>query len=200
MMDLWDTTPEWKYMISVYWAFQTVTTVGFGDISIGHRDEYVLAIFWMLIGVSIYTLVIGNVSNIIAEIDSKAFELNQKMQTLTDITLKVDLPAETAERIQNYLQHEHGVSYYMEQSEELVKSLPSSLKREVNEFMVKRIVERLPFFRKRRIEFQHKILPRLKARNLFCGDILFSEGDYADEVIFILAGDFVLLKDISGMI
>ena len=66
-------------MISVYWAFQTVTTVGFGDISIGHRDEYVLAIFWMLTGVSIYTLVIGNVSNIIADIDSKAFELNQKL-------------------------------------------------------------------------------------------------------------------------
>ena len=98
-MDLWDEPAYWKYMISVYWALQTVTTVGFGDIGIKHRDEYVLAIIWMLFGVSIYMLFIGNVSNIIANIDSKAFELSQKIEILTAITIKIDMPPATAIRI-----------------------------------------------------------------------------------------------------
>ena len=114
-MDLWDEPATWKYMISVYWAIQTVTTVGFGDIGIKHREEYVLAIIWMYFGVFIYMLFIGNVSNIIANIDSKAFELSQKIETLTNISIKIDMPPGTAIRIQRYFEHDHNLSHYMEQ-------------------------------------------------------------------------------------
>ena len=98
-MGLWDEAPLYKYLISVYWAFQTVTTVGFGDIGIYYHEEYVLSILWMLFGVSVYTLTIGNVSSIIANIDSKAFFLSQKLQTLQTYSLKIGLPPETAVRI-----------------------------------------------------------------------------------------------------
>ena len=50
--------------------------MGFGDIGIYYHEEYVLSILWMLFGVSVYTLTIGNVSSIIANIDSKAFFLS----------------------------------------------------------------------------------------------------------------------------
>ena len=75
-MDLWGEDPMYQYLISIYWAFQTVTTVGFGDIGIFHVEEYILSIIWMLFGVSVYTLTIGNVSSIIANTDSKAFFLS----------------------------------------------------------------------------------------------------------------------------
>ena len=75
-MGLWDEASTYKYLVSVYWAFQTVTTVGFGDIAIKHLEEYILCIIWMLFGVSVYTLTIGNVSSIIASIDKKASDLS----------------------------------------------------------------------------------------------------------------------------
>jgi hypothetical protein len=78
-IDLWDKPPTYQYMVSVYWAFQTVTTVGFGDIAITQLEEYILCIIWMLFGVSVYTLTIGNVSSIIASMDTKAFFLSQKL-------------------------------------------------------------------------------------------------------------------------
>lgn len=37
----------------------------------------------------------------------------------------------------------------------------------------------------------------LKARKLYSGDLLFSEGDAADEVIFVLNGAFCIYQDIS---
>ena len=61
---------------------QTITTVGFGDIGIGLLEEYILAFLWMIFGVSIYTICIGNVSTIIGAIDTKAALLSQKLQTL----------------------------------------------------------------------------------------------------------------------
>ena len=80
--------------------------MGFGDISIYHHEEYVLSILWMLFGVSVYTLTIGNVSSIIASIDSKAFFLSQKLQTLQTYALKIGLPPETAVRIQRFLEND----------------------------------------------------------------------------------------------
>ena len=69
----------YKYLVSFYWAMQTITTVGFGDISIGLQEEYLLALGWMVFGVAIYGICLGNVSTIIATIDTKAAILNQKL-------------------------------------------------------------------------------------------------------------------------
>ena len=44
------------------------------------------------------------------------------------------------------------------------------------------------------------MLPLLKARKLYRGDLLYSEGDLADEIIFVLRGSFYLYKDISDML
>lgn len=61
----------------------------------------------MLFGVSAYTLTVGNVSSIIASLDSKAFFLSQKLQTLQTYALKIGLPPETAVRIQRFLENDN---------------------------------------------------------------------------------------------
>jgi hyperpolarization activated cyclic nucleotide-gated potassium channel 2 len=58
--------------VSVYWALQTLTTVGYGDIPSRSVYEKVSALIWMLIGVGFYTFTIGNITNIINSIDVKA--------------------------------------------------------------------------------------------------------------------------------
>ena len=61
-----------QYFQSWYWAFQTVTTVGYGDFSISTTTEYILALLWMVVGVTLYSFTIGNVSSIIATMDARA--------------------------------------------------------------------------------------------------------------------------------
>lgn len=199
-MNLWNEPAMYKYLISVYWAFQTVTTVGFGDIAIYHQEEYILSIIWMLFGVSVYTLTIGNVSSIIANIDKQAFVLSEKLQTLQSYSLKIGLPPETAVRIQRFLENDSKDFNSLVEQENLVQELPPSLRSEVIEFSSSRIVAKLPFFKDKNIDFQHKVLPLLKARKLYRGDLLHSEGDLADEICFVLYGNFYIYKDISDMI
>lgn len=83
-----------------------MTTVGFGDIGITYLEEYLLVIFWMLFGVSVYTFTIGIVSNIITAIDQQATNLSQKIQTLQSYSLKISLPPEVALRIQRFLEND----------------------------------------------------------------------------------------------
>ena len=60
----------------------------------------------MIFGVSVYTLTIGNVSSIIASIDTKAFFLSQKLQTLHQYAIRIGLPTEMAIRIQRFLEND----------------------------------------------------------------------------------------------
>lgn len=85
----------YQYFSAFYWAFQTVTTVGYGDFTVQTTTEYILALLWMMIGVNFYSFTIGNVSSIIAAMDSKAAVLNSKLNTLNEYSIKYGLPGAT---------------------------------------------------------------------------------------------------------
>lgn len=103
--DLVDGDAKIQYLNSFYWAFQTVTTVGYGDFSISTTTEYIVAIFWMIVGVSIYTITIGSVTNIIQNFDKKAAILSSKLNTLSDYTLRYKLPDSTYNKIRIFFEN-----------------------------------------------------------------------------------------------
>ena len=48
-----DTTTSRRYRVALYWAFTTMTTVGYGDIAIVNNAEKVAAMFAMIVGVRV---------------------------------------------------------------------------------------------------------------------------------------------------
>lgn len=59
------------YIVSFFWALQTLTTVGFGDIEPGSPIERVVAILWMVVGVIVYSFTIGSLSSILGNMDKR---------------------------------------------------------------------------------------------------------------------------------
>eukprot|EP00966_Prymnesium_polylepis_P152402 3520358-Prymnesium_polylepis.1 len=59
-----------RYIISAYWSVMTLTTIGYGDISMKTKAERCYAIFCMIVGAVSFAYVLGNVQNIIANFDS----------------------------------------------------------------------------------------------------------------------------------
>ena len=58
-LDLLYESTSMKYSFSMYWAFQTLTTVGYGDVRAVRNDERIIAIIWMVFGVGFYAYIIG---------------------------------------------------------------------------------------------------------------------------------------------
>lgn len=53
------------YIISVYWAVTTLTTVGYGDITAYNSTEEWVSCLVMVLGILIYSYMIGSFTNII---------------------------------------------------------------------------------------------------------------------------------------
>ncbi|KAH8067068.1 voltage-gated potassium channel [Aureococcus anophagefferens] len=79
LVDLW----QRQYLAAIYWAFTTMTTVGYGDITPAGDMDRVYAIFAMLIGVSFYSYIIASVSSMVSSVDTKNAVYFEKMEELS---------------------------------------------------------------------------------------------------------------------
>ena len=79
--------------------------MGYGDIPIYTKSEYILALFWMIVGVNFYSFIIGNVSSIIASMDAKTALLNRKLETLDNFVVKYKINKVTHKKIENFYEN-----------------------------------------------------------------------------------------------
>ena len=80
--------PSSQYLYSLYWATQTVTTVGYGDISAKTNAEIILSFVWMMVGVAFYSFIIGNFSSIISGNSQDMLTIQNRVQGLSDLARK----------------------------------------------------------------------------------------------------------------
>lgn len=77
-----DSSIQFQYSESLYWAFQVLTTVGYGDFGAQTLTELVLNLIWMSFGVSFYSFVVGSVTSIIAREAQNTETLKNKLRAL----------------------------------------------------------------------------------------------------------------------
>lgn len=74
-LNLEDKDSVTQYIASVYWSFQTLTTVGYGDIAPLTPLERTAGSIWIVCGVLIYTFTVGNLSALLFGFQMKAESL-----------------------------------------------------------------------------------------------------------------------------
>ncbi len=92
-----------QYIQSFYWSFQTLATVGFGDISAKTKNERIFAIIWMIFGIGFYSYTIGNMTNLIASMDSSSEELQQNLSVLKEFKKRTSMPNRLFLKIKRHL-------------------------------------------------------------------------------------------------
>ena len=65
-----------KYVESLYWALQVLTTIGYGDFGAATTAEYTLNLVWMFLGVAYYQVVFGQIISIMTASTSSENILN----------------------------------------------------------------------------------------------------------------------------
>jgi hypothetical protein len=101
-----------KYVAAFYWSFQTLTTVGYGDIAPQTPLEQIYSMIWMFFGIGFFSFTLGNLSAIISSIDKKSAEYNKLVNQFNDFAFKVKLPIEIRNKVHNYYQNNYYKNMY----------------------------------------------------------------------------------------
>ena len=72
----------YQYVVSLYWAAATTTTVGYGDISARTDLERIYAIFIMIVGVVAYGYIIASVAASLTNADSGRAQYQEKLKAV----------------------------------------------------------------------------------------------------------------------
>ncbi len=193
-----------RYIRSFNWGMPTLVVVVIGDVIPTNMAETVYALLCMLLGVTINGTIIGNLANVVANLESHQADFLNAVDALKlHMHRLATVPAELTKRIDDFLSEmwtrhdgyrglEKGDSYHA------AIDLPRTLNSEVCEHFVMRLLDTFPVFQ----GFPRKSMKNLSLRMVreayAEGDIIVQAGERGNEMYWVDVGSVhVVSKDHS---
>ncbi|CAD8119378.1 unnamed protein product [Paramecium sonneborni] len=193
---VYDFNIEKQYIICFYWAIQTVTVIGYGDIAAHTSYEFFLQIFWMLIGVGFYSFTIGDITCILVNINPRQEYEDQLilLEELGDQTFMIDdVLKELIQFAKFNISHN---PFWARNTIDMVQALPWKMRQYIIASTHKEILKMVPFIAND-INFSAMVLPYCTFAKYDEYSTIYHIGQSASDFYFLLSGD-VRLSDASG--
>jgi voltage-gated potassium channel len=176
------------YLEAFYWTVTTLTTIGYGDIVPTNPVQFFYVIIVMLMGAAVYGFIIGNIANIIANIDVAKSQFREKLENVNTFLKYRNIPADLQKRIRDYYDYLWESRRGYEESS-LLTDLPMALKTQVAFFLNREIIEKVPIFKSASPEFIRDVVLNLKPVIYTPGDKVVTRGEIGYEMFFINRGE-----------
>jgi hypothetical protein len=187
------------YVRALYWCIQTLTTVGYGDITPTTNWEFGYAMLVMLFGVGIYGYLIGNIANMLANMDPAKSHYLENMERLNAFMRYRQIPTQLQKRIRDYYSYLWTQRLGYDEAAVLA-SLSPSLMREVSLFLKHDILQKVPFLKDASEEFVAEIVLQMRAIVYTPGDYVVRVGEVGHEMFFVSNGTLEVLGRDPGIV
>ena len=188
LKDIQNQSFSYIYITAFYYVMTTLTTVGYGDISVLTAQERFYQIIVLLVGTCAYSWILTFISNYIKKMHERYIDFENKVKILSEIRISYPLlKNDLYEKIIRYLKYNKSENKY--NVDYILDSLPLSLKNNVIIDMYKPIIKNFQFFKSfQNSDFFVKVVTSLKPVLCMKDDILIQEGDVIEDIIFIKKG------------
>jgi len=183
-----------EYIKGIYWAFTTLTTVGYGDISAKTNPQMLYACLIQFIGVGVFGYVLSNVASLLARNDAAR---DHHMNNLDRVELYMnthEIPNHLRSKVRSYYHYMwHNKKGYQDNS--IIDDLPVKIQSELYLHINKPILEKVPFLKSASTDLIEDLMHQLKFRICVPGERIFKQGDHGDAMYFVHKGQIEILGD-----
>ena len=135
-----------KYMHAFYFIVTTITTVGYGDMTINTLTERVFCVVLMIFGVFLFSTVSGSLASVLSSIDNQNADLQQSVMLLKRLREQYGLDPCIYKEITRFLSFESKMA--MKGLANFIESLPTTLQIAVGVSMHNILFKSHPFFKR----------------------------------------------------
>lgn len=183
------------YLISLYWAFTTMTTVGYGDITVVTNNEKAFAIVVMIIGGICFGYIVGNVTSMLENLDMVGALHEQKLDAVKEYLYDRQYPGVMAVKIKEHFRYMYGRLGVFSDANEIYDELPFSLQIELSYELNWELIQQTPILSHPYATgpFVANMCRKLIPCAANAGEFLFFEGEIATHIFILRTGVVKLL-------
>mmetsp|Transcript_6892 Transcript_6892/g.13730 ORF Transcript_6892/g.13730 Transcript_6892/m.13730 type:complete len:1017 (-) Transcript_6892:11-3061(-) len=181
------------YARSLYWAYITMITTGFGDIVPLSINETIWCIISMYIGVVITTCAIANLQLLVVNMDAARTAFQLKMDSLKMFMVYRRLPPALQNRITSFYDYQWDLLKGADE-QEFLDELPKSLQQQVANYMSRDLLKTLPVLRKANNALLNALVDCVESNIYSPNDEILRPGEQLKGAILISRGEVEVMK------
>eukprot|EP00941_MAST-03F_sp_MAST-3F-sp1_P000530 g530.t1 len=177
-----------QYFASLYWAFTTMTTVGYGDILPQRTDERWYAMMTMVTGASMFGYIVGSIAALSGTFNVGETRRKEKMDALKAFLQQKRVPKELRRTINSYytllMSHQ---SPFNESA--ILTGLPRRLRFEAFMHIHHKAAKMIRFFHNKPFHIALQLVTAMRPQAFEAGQTIYAPGSQGLDVYFILSGN-----------
>jgi len=181
-----------SYIVAVYFLMCTLCTVGYGDISADTDEERVLMTVVMLIGASVFAIIISNMSQIVASLQAEDASREQEIQDVLGFLRSNRCPRALEFRVQGYFEFKNQQSKFHSRLEDVVGDIPQNLADQINVSILWPILKESSIFDGIPRQCVLDLAIHLQPSTKLPGELVFKHGHESSSLFILLSGEVQL--------
>eukprot|EP01112_Ceratiomyxa_fruticulosa_P002825 TRINITY_DN1306_c0_g2_i2.p1 TRINITY_DN1306_c0_g2~~TRINITY_DN1306_c0_g2_i2.p1 ORF type:complete len:753 (-),score=156.48 TRINITY_DN1306_c0_g2_i2:133-2391(-) len=175
-----------QYVRALFWSIVTMCRTGAMSLYPHTSIEAVYTYFSIFIGASVVAFLIAEFGIMVGNLNARENAFHAKMKLVELFIRNKNLPPEMGERMIQYYEYiwaRQGID-----DGTVLADLPGPLRSEVNLYLNKDIIEKVPLFKGTHQSFVSSLMLMLKPRIFMPNDVIIRAGDLGREMFFIVRG------------
>lgn len=189
-----------QYMKSLYWSITTLTTVGYGDITPTSNLEIAFTLLVMILGVSMYAFIIGNVASVVSSLDASQAKFREQLDQVQSYMRDRNIPPYLQAQVRDYYQYLWECNRNTSSDKDFLDEIPNSLKTKIYLYLYQELLEKVPLFQDADSACIEALVVKLKPRILPPNDYIIREEQLGHEMYFIQRGEVQAFSEKTGKV